>query len=155
MAAEALPTRIAGAADEGAERPHRAGVAVLGPILSYPLPRVRHEIPEASAMHVEGVVDEGQVAGCERAYGLGVFRPRVLHQSHQEQRARVVVDAVAVVVAWHAEDGVLQHARLIGHYLEVAEVDLGKLGLPFRERLRLKDRPEPCGVLGPRTLEAP
>src|SRR5438552_3288021 len=90
-----------------------------------------------------------------RRRSASVLRTRAPHQSPQEQRARVVVDAVAVVVAWHAEDGVLQHARLIGHYLEVAEVDLGKLGLPFRERLRLKDRPEPCGVLGPRALEAP
>ena len=56
---------------------------------------------------------------------------------HQEQRARVVVDAVAVAVARDVERRVLQHARVVRHEADVREIDLRQLRPTLRER--------PCG----------
>ena len=67
------------------------------------------------ARGVEGVADEGQVARGERAEIAAFFRAGVLDQGHQQQRASVVVEAVAVVVTRDAERGVLEHPRAVGH----------------------------------------
>ncbi len=115
LAGEAVPAGIAGAADDGAERPQRAPVAVFGPAGLEPVPRVGQEVPEAPDVAVEGVTDEGEVARRERADHGRVFAAGVLEKRHQQQRSRVVVEAIAVVVARNAEDGVLQHAGVVGH----------------------------------------
>ena len=70
------------------------------------------------------------------------------------KRPRVVVDAIAVVVPRHAEGGVLQHAGLVGHVPKMLEIDLGQRRAGPSERVGLKDRPQPGGVLDARAFEA-
>ncbi len=76
--------------------------------------------------------------------------PSVLEERDETERARVVVEAVAVLVAGHVEAGVLEDARVVRHRAQVVEARLGELGGPPRERPGLKDAASSVGVLGHR-----
>ena len=128
-AGETVAARIGRASNDRAERPQRAAVAVLRPLLFLPQPRVRHEIAEAPQRAVEGMADECQVARRKRAHDSRIARSGVFEERHQQQRAGVVVEAITLFVARHVERGVLQHSGIVGH-----DLDANLSQVPRRER---------------------
>jgi hypothetical protein len=116
---------MARSADDRAERPDRAAVAIVGAGAVFPSSRVRHEVPESPALGLECVTHEREVPRRERAHELGIVSATVLRERHQEQSACIVVETVAFLVAGNTEVGVLEDAGVIGHQAQVLEVDLG------------------------------
>ena len=100
------------------------------------------------------MTDEREIPRRERAHDRRVLGACVFEERHEQQRARVVVQAVAIVVARDAEDGVLEHAGVVGHRLHVLQVDLGQAGRSRGERLRAERGPAAARVLGSRAREA-
>src|SRR4029078_7319771 len=100
-AGEAVLAGIGGASDDRAESPQRAAMAILGALLFAPLPRVRHEVSEASEGTVESVTDECEVARRERAQCSPIIRSGVYEKRHQQEGAGVFAAAAALFVATH------------------------------------------------------
>ena len=96
---------------------------------------------------VEGVVHEGEVTRPQRAQRRRVLAPRVFEQCHEPQPARVVVEAVAVLVTGDVERGVLQEPGVVGHRPKVDEARLGELCGAYGERPRLERAPLHPGTL--------
>ena len=77
-----------------------------------------HEVAEASGFRIEGVLQEAEIAVGERRQRPVVRQDALGHQRH-DQRPGVVVRAVAVVAVGDGETRVLEHARIVGHDVEV------------------------------------
>ena len=104
----------------GAQRPQRAAMAVVRTALFQPVALVIHEVAEAPGLGVEGIPDEGEIAGSqfERLAVAQCLQERAHHQG-----AGVVVGRVALAVVGHGENGVLQHAGLVRHVAEMIEFE--------------------------------
>ena len=151
---EPWPSAVVRAGDDGAERPDGAAVAVLRAAVLAEPPRIGHEVPETPERRIVRVAHEGQVPRRQLAHGLGLLAARVLHRGHEEQRARVVVEAVAVVVARHVVGTVLEKARVVRHVAEVLEIDLGEIDEPLHRGGSRRAHRRALRVVGVSVLEA-
>jgi hypothetical protein len=128
LAAEIALSRVDGPPDRGAQRPDRMPVAVLGTEILGPGPVEAHEIPEPAPTGVEGVKDERQVARRKAPNRLVIQRAGFFDQRHQQERPRVVVQAIAFGIVRHGEPRVLQQAGVVRQQTQVIELELRQLG---------------------------
>ena len=103
---------------------------------------------------VVGVPHESEVSRPQRADDVDLVAAGVLDERHREQRARVVVQAVAVLVARHRERRVLEQAGVVGHRPQVPEARLGQVHRARGEGAGVERgaHPVPVGLAG--ALEA-
>src|ERR1700741_2328823 len=87
-------------------------MAVFGAELLAPATIEPHEVAEAALIRVPAVLDEG---GIYRLPAIAHFLVQPLNPGHEHQRARIVVDAIAMMPVGHGIDTMLIHARRIAH----------------------------------------
>ena len=102
-----------------AERPDRASVRVLGPAILAPGAVEVHEIAEAATVRVPRILQE---RGVDRHPLVARHVVDRIHLRRQHQRARIVVDAIAVTAVGDREDRMLQHPGGIAHPLDRREI---------------------------------
>jgi hypothetical protein len=96
--------------------PTSASMAVFGANVFQPFAVVAEEIPEPPGIGMKGEPQKGQVAARE----VGMIPPcsyeaLLSRSSRHHERPRIVVGGIALARVGHGEDGVLQHARVVGH----------------------------------------
>ena len=106
-----------------AQRPDRAADAVVRCRRGRERPVVAHEVPEAT-VELLRAMQVAQVRGDERPRRRGRLRTIGVHR--HDQRARVVVDAIAGAPRRYAVGGVLNDAGVVGHALQMIEAQLGQ-----------------------------
>src|ERR1019366_2412959 len=87
LARQAGPARIVPVPDQAAQGPQGAAVAVFRAAVLGPLAGVGHEVAEPSELLVEGVVDEGQVAGNQGPNNAGLSDLGIFNPAHQQKGA--------------------------------------------------------------------
>ena len=102
----------AGVARRHPDRPERAALAVLGALVLAPGAIEVHEIPKRAGLFVPGIVDERRI---DRGPLVSDVFVEIVDPAHQDERARVVVHAIAVIAIGHRIDAVLQHAGRVAH----------------------------------------
>ena len=120
--------------DAKAQRPQRVALAILRAGRVQPAAVEAHEIVEAPARPVEGVVEERRVGGGAGAKGRGIVA-QLLQHHRQNQGAGVVVRAIALGEIRHREAGVLKDAGRIAHAIQVVELQVRQLLWLFIQRL--------------------
>ena len=115
-----LQMPMLGASRAGAERPERAALAVLRALGFEPAPVIAHEIAEPLRVGIEGVLHEARV-GFRQPVQLGPLQFQFLQQHRGDQRAGIVVGAIAVMKIGQRVDRVLIDAGGIGHPRQVIE----------------------------------
>ena len=148
-----LKTAMARLRDAQPKRPQRVTVTIFRTDLTQPTPFKIHEVAEATALVVEGMVQERRVRG--RAF-TDIRRPVAQSFQHQRQhqRARVVVCAIAFRKIRHGETGMLKNTRRIAHPEQVIELHhRQQLRRLFVERLDGRRLPPHETMVMPRLLE--
>src|SRR5207302_1886312 len=137
---------------DAAERPERTTVTVVRGRSVGPFPRVGHEVAEAPPLGIERMADEREIARRERADRARRLDRRVLEHRREQERARVVVEAVTVDAPRNVEHRVLEDTGVVRHEPEVREVHLGQIERSLREGLRAENdtasmaAPEACSI---------
>ncbi len=126
-------------ADARAQRPDGAPVRVLRPDLLQPAAVERQEVAEPLRLGVERRLKERGVPRREPV-DLALALAQFLEQNGQQERAGVVVGAVALREVRDRVRGVLEHPGRVGHPRQVVEPPVGQVGLllgegAHRERL--------------------
>ena len=114
----------AGGADvvarRNAKRPERPAMAILRPLLLEPAPIERHEVAEAPAVAVEGVLHERGIGRRHRLrQPIGLVE---VERARQQQASRIVVDAIAMRPVGYRMDGMLVKPGIVGHHPEVSQL---------------------------------
>ncbi len=131
--------------DDGAERPQRASVAVLGAAVLGPVPRVGHEVPEAPARRgrTRGARTRGSATRAS-ATSLASLAPRVLERApSRAARARCRRGSSRRRSAGTLNVGVLQNAGVVGHGARCSRLSSGSSRRALRQRLALERRAPP------------
>ena len=123
-----LQARVVAAADAGAQRPEHAALAVGRAGVLEPVAVEGHEVAEAAGVVVPGVVEEGGVGQRELAAAVDGFAVEVFDDAGGDERAGVVVDAVALAESGEGEGGVLEDAGAVGEPVQVVQPELRELG---------------------------
>ena len=95
-------------------------MAILRSRVFKPGPIKAHEIAKALGVGIPGVLDEGGEAG--RQYLRQALLAGVVERARQQQRAGIVIDAIAVRTIRHAMNGVLKQAGIVAHRQEVIDL---------------------------------
>ncbi len=107
-----------------AERPERARVAVFGALWLQPDSAVAHEIPKPLRVGVPGMLNKRREP---RRQDFRQLRfAGVVQRAGQQQRARIVVDAIAVRAVGHRVNGMLQKPRVVAHREKMRCAHIGK-----------------------------
>ena len=111
-----------------------------------------HEVAKAAAVAVESVLHEGGILGRKPPARRRVVA-RQLQQNHEQERARVVVRAVAVGVAGHGIGRMLKDADRIGQPLHMIQRELGELDGLLSQGLHREPRAMMMPVVAARLAE--
>ena len=127
-----LRTPMRRAPHRGAQRPNRPAMAIFGSLLVEPAAVDAQEIVEARRFWIEGIVQERGVGCGQRPDTLGSFF-QLAQQHRQNERAGVVVRAVAFRKIRRGEARVLENARRIGHTVKMIQIQLRRFMRPMAE----------------------
>ena len=83
------------------------------------------------------MLQKGGIGGAQRAHFLRGF-VQFLEKDGKQKGAGVVVGAVAVLIPWHGETRVLQHAGSVGHADQMIEAPRGQVGVLAQVRGALR-----------------
>lgn len=117
-----LKRRRVRTAQDAAQGPQGAAVAVVRAALFEPIALVIHKITKAFRPYIEGIPGERQVASRQFR---GVLVSQFLQEHTDHQGAGVIVRCIPFAIVGDRENGMLQNAGLIGEVMQVVQFERG------------------------------
>src|ERR1039458_6892245 len=125
-------TPLRRAPHRGPQRPNRPAMRIFGPLLVEPTAVNTKEVVETCSFWIEGIVQKRGIGCSERPDARGgLFQ--LAEQDRQNERAGIVVRAVALRMVRRSEARVLENARRIGHMVQMIQIQLRRFMRPMAE----------------------
>ena len=118
------PRQVGVAARTLAQRPERSSVTVFRAFVFEPAAIEAHEIAEPPCVGVPGMLHERGEAS--RQYFGQTPLTMIIERAGQQQSARVVIDAVAMVAIGHRMNRVLQQSGIVAHGQKMVDPHFGR-----------------------------
>jgi hypothetical protein len=102
---------------------------ILGTDLLHPLPGIGHEVAKAPIFFIIGIQKKSEIMTAESIKAPAVGRQVALPHGGRQQRAGIVIGAVAMDAIGDGVVGMLQDAGIVGKGFQVIQLDLRELEL--------------------------
>ena len=123
-------------------------MAVFRPGILQPAAIKSHEVPKPPGIGIPGMLDERGEPG--RQHFRQTLLAGIVERARQQQRAGIVVDAIAMGAVRHAVHGMLKKAGVVAHRQEMVDLHFRRSAAVAQQRagVRARDRLEPMSASG-------